>query len=141
MLSAAIYRADSTPNGTFGTLFVNGAPICVTCELPWKDNDHDTSCIPPGVYQCVRHVSEKFPHRDTWEVTNVPDRDGILIHPANDIAELLGCIAPGQTFGQLNGLPAVLQSRDAQAKLNGLLPDDFTLSIHIPNSPAITNIS
>jgi hypothetical protein len=132
MPSAAIYRAQSTPGGTFGMFFVDGLPICVTCELPWKNNAHAISCIPTGTYNCVRHVSEKFPNRNTWEVSDVPGRDGILIHPSNDIADLLGCIAPGQTFGTLNSAPAVLQSRDALTTLNTLLPDEFTLNIHAP---------
>ncbi|HKD07148.1 MAG TPA: DUF5675 family protein [Bryobacteraceae bacterium] len=132
MPNASIYRALSTPGGTFGMFFVGGAPVCVTCELPWKNNQHDVSCIPSGTYNCIRHVSEKFPSGDTWEVTSVPDRQGILIHAGNDTVDLQGCIAPGEIFGTVEGVAAVLQSRNALANLNTLLPDEFVLTIHAP---------
>ena len=81
------------PNGSNGSLFCGDTFICHTIELPWKDNERSTSCIPEGRYQLVSRYSPRF----KWHllVKNVPGRSVILIHPANDaMKELKGCIAP-----------------------------------------------
>lgn len=81
------------PEGTNGILLLNGAAICSTIELPWKNNQPRISCIPEGKYPLIKRYSPHF----NWhlEVTDVPARELILIHPANDaITELKGCIAP-----------------------------------------------
>jgi hypothetical protein len=137
-MKVTLARAASTSQGTFGILSIDGAPVCVTCELPWENNDAEVSCVPPGTYPCIRHVSQKFPLGNTWEVTGVPGRVGILIHNANDISELEGCIAVGNSFGKLNGLPAVLGSVSTLAMLNNELPDDFDLTISQSTAAATT---
>jgi hypothetical protein len=79
--------------GTNGILFLEGAAICSTIELPWKNNQSRISCIPEGRYPIIKRYSPHF----KWhlEVKDVPGRQLILIHPANDaITELKGCIAP-----------------------------------------------
>lgn len=68
------------------------------------------SCIPPGVYRLERHTTDAHPatfalvNPDLWVYhfeSDVPtDRRGfartaVLIHPANYVEELRGCIAPG----------------------------------------------
>lgn len=84
-------------HGTNGDLFVDGRLICYTIELPWIHNEHQTSCIPEGEYPIVKRYSPKF----GWHLhlTNVPGRELILIHPANEaMKELKGCIAPVSTI-------------------------------------------
>jgi hypothetical protein len=79
--------------GTNGILSLEGAAICSTIELPWKNNQSRISCIPEGRYPIIKRYSPHF----KWhlEVKDVPGRQLILIHPANDaITELKGCIAP-----------------------------------------------
>jgi hypothetical protein len=81
------------PNGTNGSLLLNGVGLCHTIELPWKDNKQGKSCIPEGRYELVKRYSPKF----KWHllVVEVPNRDLILIHPYNDaLKEARGCIAP-----------------------------------------------
>ena len=81
------------PNGTNGALQSNNEHLCYTIELPWKDNQHNISCIPEGTYALQKRCDEHF----GWhlQVMHVPGRDLILIHPANDaMKELKGCIAP-----------------------------------------------
>lgn len=81
------------PEGTQGTLEWNGNLICYTIELPWLGNQRRVSCVPEGEYFLQQRYSPKF----GWHLhlQNVPGRDLILIHPANNAAtELLGCIAP-----------------------------------------------
>ena len=81
------------PEGTQGVLEWNGTIVCYTIELPWLGNQKRISCIPEGEYVLQKRFSPKF----QWHLhlRNVPGRDLILIHPANDAKkELLGCIAP-----------------------------------------------
>jgi len=81
------------PTGTNGLLSLDGQPICETIELPWMENAHGVSCIPEGRYM----LANRWTSRWGWhfQILRVPQRDGILIHPANDAAaELRGCIAP-----------------------------------------------
>jgi hypothetical protein len=81
------------PEGTQGALEWNGTLVCYTIELPWLQNQRRISCIPEGEYVLQKRFSPKF----KWHLhlQNVPGRDFILIHPANDAKkELLGCIAP-----------------------------------------------
>ncbi|CAM3008774.1 DUF5675 family protein [Flavobacterium frigoris] len=81
------------PEGTQGVLEWNDTLVCYTIELPWLENQSRISCIPEGKYVLQKRFSPKF----KWHIhlQNVPGRDFILIHPANDARkELLGCIAP-----------------------------------------------
>jgi hypothetical protein len=78
------------PNGTNGDILLH---LCNSIELPWLDNHHQVSCVPEGRYELKKRYSPKF----GWhlQLLNVPNRDLILMHPANDaVKELEGCIAP-----------------------------------------------
>jgi len=80
------------PEGTQGALEWDGTLVCYIIELPWLENQRRISCIPEGEYVLQKRFSPKF----KWHIhlQNVPGRDFILIHPANDAKkELLGCIA------------------------------------------------
>ena len=93
-----------------------------TLERPWRFNQVQTSCIPEGDYLLKPHKSEKFPA--AWEVTGVSGRTAILIHPANAVKELQGCIAPGLEYSILKAPNAlkyqgrVGASRAAYARLD-----------------------
>ena len=79
--------------GTNGTLACNGNVLCATIELPWKNNSARISCIPEGRYRLVKRYSPHLQHH--YQLENVPGREYILIHPANNaLKELQGCIAP-----------------------------------------------
>lgn len=123
-MTIKIIRHPSTPQGTFGTWFIDNKPFCVTLERP-DTGEHP--CIPKGTYECNRF---KSPHNgDCWLLKAVPGRDMIEIHSANLYTELLGCIAPGRRLGELNGIPAVLESKPAMIDLYNKLGDSFTLTI------------
>jgi hypothetical protein len=104
-----------------------GAHVCFTCELPWRDNAPETSCIPAGIYPCVPHNSPAHP--GTWELQNVPNRSEILIHNGNTERDSLGCIVVGNEFGTIDGLPAVLNSQSTLGVLRKTLPQAFQLEI------------
>jgi len=100
-----LYRAY-TDRGVFGTL-VTPRHSYQTLELPWRDNRPSASCIPEGVYTLGQRRSGVV-ERTTggkylrgWEVQNVPGRTFIMLHPANTIDDLAGCIAPGLSTGVL----------------------------------------
>ena len=102
---------------TNGILLLDGAAICPTIELPWKNNQSRISCIPEGKYKLIKRYSPHF----KWHlhVTDVPGRELILIHPANDaVSELQGCIAP---VAQLTGRGKGNFSRLAFQKITSLL--------------------
>lgn len=88
-----LQRQPSKPNGTNGEIRHNGTRLCYTIELPWKNNQRRISSIPAGRYPLGKRYSQKFKSHVLLE--NVPNRDLILIHPANNaLKELNGCIAP-----------------------------------------------
>lgn len=81
------------PKGTNGELWHDGKLICKTIELPWKENAKRISCIPEGRYSLII----KWHKKHGWVILlhEVPERKGILMHPANKaLIELKGCIAP-----------------------------------------------
>lgn len=113
---------------TLGNLLrPSGEVLCQTLELAWDDNEPEVSCIPPGIYKCVKHDSARHP--DTWEVTGVPDRSEILIHAGNTINDTNGCILVGNAFGRIDGDSAVLNSKETIKMLRKTLPDEFMLDV------------
>lgn len=101
--------------GTNGNLLLGSQHIAYSIELPWRDNKTGVSCIPEGRYVLQRRFSFKF----GWhlQVMNVPARELILIHPANDaLLELRGCIAVVTT---ITGEGRGTQSRAALLQLTG----------------------
>ena len=105
------------PEGTNGILTCEGKIICLTIELPWKNNEKRVSCIPEGKYFLRKRYSAKF----KWhlEVIGVKNRTLILFHSANNAQkELNGCIAPVTKF---SGPGLGLQSLQALNKLKKMV--------------------
>jgi len=103
---------------------------CVTLELPWKGNKTNISCIPKGVYNVVHRESTKY--GDHLYIEDVNDRSYILIHVANYVSQLKGCIALGKRFADINGDDAldVVSSRNTLKKLVDVIPiEGITLEI------------
>lgn len=120
----------SGPDGTFGVMTWRGRPLCVTCENPWFQNKRNISCIPAGSYECAPHNGEKY--RGVWRLEHVPGRSAILIHAGNTINDTRGCILPGRSFKEINGLPGVADSEMTLDMLRRRLPDKFDLIITGP---------
>jgi len=85
-------RFAHTRYGTLGRLNADGLSL-YTIELPWRGNERNESCVPPGVYQYQRHESPRF--GETLWLRDVPERSEMLIHAANSHTDLDGCIGPG----------------------------------------------
>ena len=102
------------PDGTNGEIFLNGIKLCYAIELPWLNNQNRISCIPEGTYEMMKRYSPK--HGWHLILMNVPKRQLILIHAANDaVKELKGCIAP---VSLLTAEGKGINSRAALAKFN-----------------------
>ena len=121
-----------------GRLFI-GADFVLTLELPWKENKRRVSCIPAGRYTVVRRTSPKY--GEHFHITNVPNRDLILIHagnyagsknPKTKMSDILGCILVGTSMYDINadGIVDITNSKKAMKKLLKLLPQEpFILNI------------
>lgn len=134
MRGIVIKRIPKNDLQTLGILTVlgkEGFPLweCRTLELPDKDNQKRISCIPEGLYTVVKRHSPKY--KDHFHILDVPNRDYILIHPANYVRQLLGCIAVGEAHTDIDGdgLRDVTASKRTLKKLLSYMPDEFKLII------------
>jgi len=119
--TAILTRNPSRSEGTFGDWLSDSGFKCVTLE---RLKTGDYPCIPPGVYQCELRWSQKHEHVNlgynfgmVYGIKDVLGRSDILIHPANFVFQLQGCIAPGKSVmklsvGQGNMQLGVNASRD-----------------------------
>lgn len=123
-------RFAYTPIGTFGKLFYDDF-TCYTVERPWLNNSKGESCIPEGDYDLVWHDSPKF--GKTLAVKGgtvavyedgVAKRSAILIHPANVMDDLNGCIGLGNELGFYKQKWAVLNSKKTVADFLQQVPDN-----------------
>lgn len=98
---------------TIGILSVNGVRLCNTLEDAVRSEKvYGKTAIPAGTYRVLMNtVSPKFQDR-AWakpygglvpRLRNVPDFQGVLIHPGNTAADTDGCILVGDNTikGQL----------------------------------------
>lgn len=111
---------------TLGWLEIAGLRLA-TLERPWipvpehRGGKVRESCIPDGDYEVVFHTGPHFkqvwalvnPCLDVHHMPSGPGRSGILIHAANTVHEIVGCIAVGMEHGDLAGTRAVLRSKEA----------------------------
>ena len=105
------------PAATNGKILYQDRLMMYSIELPWKNNHTRVSCIPEGTYELVKRWSPKFNRH--LQVLNVPKRNSILIHPANEaLHELKGCIAP---VSIITGAGMGLRSRMAMETLTRLV--------------------
>ena len=123
MRRAILRRDKSGDQGTIGILAAAGLAAVHTMEPPWRDNARNRSCIPPGLYEVLPHVSPRF--RRCLLVTGVPGRSHILFHAGNlggDVergwhSHTAGCLLPGLRRGRIAARgrvqQAVISSRTA----------------------------
>lgn len=121
-------RFSSSP--TFGYL-VCGDHSFFTLELPWKNNQVRTSCIPVGGYKCSVIISPKF--GQVIYVKDVPGRSEILFHTGNKLDDTEGCILVGGALEIKSQIP-LTGSKKAFDKLLKLVSSykEFGLLITYP---------
>ena len=129
MKAFKLIRVAYIEDGTFGVLFDEETPFCLTLEREWKDNRKGESCIPVGTYSCKRVISPKF--GNTFEVCNVPGRSHILFHKGNLEDDSHGCILTGEEYGKYKNKIAIFSSGKAFSefweRLKGLM--NFELEV------------
>ena len=121
---------DNDKAQTLGELSIDGNDFkCKTMELEYNDNKKRISCIPPGTYIVKKRTSDKY--KEHFHITDVPNRDFILIHNCNYSRQLLGCIGVGASFVDLDsdGLKDITDSKKTLAKLYEIMPNEFQLVI------------
>ncbi len=104
-------------------------PFAVTLERPWLDNVPNFSCIPPGTYKAIRHLSPKF--GETFLLQDVLGRSEILFHKGNIDDHTQGCILIGEQFDPVLGEDGITHSGDGFAEFMKLLEgkNEFTIEI------------
>ena len=106
-------RTDFTENSTIGELSVNGKFECYTLEDKVRPvKIAGKTAIPAGRYEVVINFSQRF-GRPLPLLLNVPNFEGVRIHPGNTPANTEGCILVGETKSQ----DLVSQSRAAFERL------------------------
>lgn len=108
-----LVRKIFTANSTIGELSVNGVFECFTLEdkvRPVKLKGE--TAIPAGTYEVAVTFSNKF-QKFLPLLMDVPNFDGIRIHPGNTPKDTLGCILVGQG----KGVDSISSSRLAFAPL------------------------
>lgn len=150
-----LIRHAYLPDVTLGRLLVGDIDFC-TLEEGWRPDPDGPggqrregalveSCIPDGIYQLRPHITERYPE-GVWHLVNpnlgvyAPGtrpagqkwgRDAVLIHNGNTTKDIEGCILVGSRHGQLNGMPAVLDSIPALKRLRELLGTKYSHTIQI----------
>jgi len=127
-----LYRRAPVGNATIGELYVDGAFACYTLEDLVRDYKvAGATAIPAGSYQITITWSPHFQRRLPL-LNDVPNYEGVRIHPGNTAADTEGCILVGtQVAGAsiLNSRVAfdALFARLETASVNN---DIITITIH-----------
>jgi len=90
-------RVEFTDESTIGELSINGTFECYTLEdkvRPVKVKG--MTAIPAGSYEIIINFSERF-KKPLPLLLNVPNFDGVRIHPGNSAKDTEGCILVGKS--------------------------------------------
>jgi hypothetical protein len=100
-MNIKLVREDFTEESTIGEMFVNGVFQCYTLEDKVREGVKvpGKTAIPFGLYQVVINFSNRF-QKYMPLLLNVPDFEGIRIHPLNKASETEGCIGVGMVRGK-----------------------------------------
>lgn len=110
--------------GTLGRISELGIWIL---ELPWRNNEAYVSCVPTGIY--LVNPDEEGKYTGHPELKNVYGRTENVIHVANRVTELEGCLAPGLTARiDEHEVPSVQYSAKAFARVKAL---EMPFELHI----------
>lgn len=126
-----------TPIATLGELRVRDASNhssvllgCKTIERPWLENRQNVSCVPEGAYTLRKRRSAVVERtsggefESGWEITDVPGRTLIMIHPGNWATDVEGCVAVGDSFDPDMRQAMVYNSRRAFRSLMSVLREE-----------------
>jgi len=120
-------RLHRTNNSTIGELYVNGVFECYTLEDKEREvKIKNETAIPKGVYIVGITLSNRF-KKMLPILMNVPNFEGVRIHPGNSNHDTEGCILVGTT----RSVDFIGNSRKAFNKLFAKLKTakDITITI------------
>jgi len=122
-----IKRLYKTENSTIGELTVDGKFECYTLEDKERDiKIKGETAIPKGTYKVIINQSNRF-KKLLPLLLNVPNFEGVRIHPGNSNHDTEGCILVGQSISK----DYISKSRKAFEKLfkKMQLAKEITLTI------------
>ncbi len=131
-------RIHQFEDSMFGVLVIGDLTFW-TLERAWVGNEPRISCVPEGFYHLTPHDSAVHPDTFALEgetVSHWPTdgiaRNVILLHPANKVEELSGCIAIGESYHWFEGRPFLQKSKPSTDQVLEKLrshPDNNYLTI------------
>lgn len=98
-MEIVVTRQPSANGCTIGTMTIDGVFECYTLEdvvRPNGEKVYGQTAIPSGRYQVKLTMSNRFKIVLPL-LENVPNFEGVRIHPGNTAADTDGCILVGQT--------------------------------------------
>lgn len=103
-------------------------------DIYWQTGQAQFVKLPPGTYTCVRgpHQLANGPKFETFEITGVPGRTGMLFHSGNFETDSEGCVLVGRkmkadSMGRRFVAESKLGFQDLMKHLEGL--NEFTLEV------------
>jgi hypothetical protein len=92
-----IKRLHKTENSTIGEMTIDGKWECYTLEDVERDvKIKSETAIPKGTYKVIINKSNRF-KKLLPLLLNVPNFEGVRIHPGNTNHDTEGCILVGRT--------------------------------------------
>lgn len=101
-------------DGCYSVMLWQGRPFAVSVERtfdPGEASHGKQIVIPNGTFRCTATQYHRGGYA-TYEI-HVPGHSRVLFHKGNHEKDSLGCVIVGESFGELNGMTAVLDSRGA----------------------------
>lgn len=106
-----VIRASCGATCTIGKMYLDGVDTCYTLEdVVREEKVYGETAIPAGRYRVLVTRSNRF-QRDLPLLVDVPNFEGVRIHPGNTDKDTHGCILVG-THVSPNG-NAITESRAA----------------------------
>lgn len=102
-------------DGCFSGLLWDGRPFAVSVERTFDDGQ---PVIKNGIYRCVRTLYNKGGY-PTFEIM-VEGHSRVLFHKGNTELDSLACVIVAESFGELKGQTAVLDSAGGFGELMSL---------------------
>jgi hypothetical protein len=122
-----LIREPSSETTTLGKLYVNGEFECYTLEDKVREVKYaGITAIPAGTYKVIVTWSPRF-KRQLPLLINVPEFDGVRIHPGNTHRDTEGCILIGT---KIEG-DRLVESRKAFDKLFEKIVNEKDCTIEI----------
>lgn len=129
-------RIEHNPNFTIGELYVDGKWECFTLEdtvRPLGEKVYGQTAIPVGQYRVTVNLSNRF-KRLLPLIQDVPQFEGVRIHPGNRPADTEGCILVGRSRGTGEIYESKLAFNALFPKIQAALANGESVWLEIYNS-------